>query len=81
MRARPVTDAAQARDNVLGDTAIVGQLPAQLLDHAVDVVELGLVACRGGHRGRGAHVGAVDAVDAGIRVMGLLLRVVLLLRL
>lgn len=77
-----VPHSAQSADNVLGDPPVVGQLSTQLLDHAVDVVELGLVA---GGRGRGhdsAHVGAVHAVHLLLLLLmveGLLLELLLLL--
>ncbi|KAJ6443531.1 hypothetical protein O9K51_04710 [Purpureocillium lavendulum] len=69
---------AEPADNILGDASVVGELAAQLLDHAVDVVELGLVAGGRGRRSRhGGHVGAVDAVHGC--VLRLRLRLLLLL--
>ena len=46
---------SQAIDDVLGDATVLGELPAQLFDHAIDEVQLLLVA----RRGRQGHAGSV----------------------
>jgi hypothetical protein len=72
--------AADAGDDLLEGALVVGELAAQLLYHAVDVVELGLVTGRGGegHHAAG-HVGAVDAVHGSELWLGDLLLGLLLL--
>lgn len=66
----------QAAHDVLGDSPVVGQLATQLLDHAIDVIQLRLVAREDGppiakaHHARG-HV-AVDAVHDRLVVVLLL---------
>ena len=68
--------APDAGDNFLEGALVLGELAAQFLDHAVDVVELGLVAGRGGQADHGAGHVAVDAVhgkDLRLRQLLLLL--------
>lgn len=54
--------ATKTADDVLGYFSVVCELLAQLLDHAVYVVEFCLVAGRRGNRHPAAHVGAVHAI-------------------
>jgi hypothetical protein len=80
LRPGPRAHPAQATDDILGDFAVVGKLLAQLLHHAIDVVELGLVT--GGRRARHAaagHVGPIDAVHGRRGRQKLILRLLLLL--
>lgn len=54
---------AETRDNILSHATVLRELLTQLLDHAVDVVQLGLLTCRGGHAAHaGRHVAAVHSV-------------------
>lgn len=77
MRPGAIPYATQPADNVFSDATILRELAAQLLDHAVDVVELSLVASGSGHGHAGGHVCAVHAVHH----VCVVLRVLLVLRL
>ena len=56
-------DASDARDDLLQLAFVVGELAAELLDHGVDVVELGRVAGGDGEAGHGPlELAVVEAV-------------------
>lgn len=69
----PVPHSPQPADNVLCHPAVLCQLAAKLLDHAIDVVELSLVArgCR--HRHSCRHIRAIHTVHHGDMLLLLLL--------
>lgn len=59
---RSVPHSSQSADNILCNSAILGQLSTKLLDHAIDVIEFSLVARRRGNRHSRSHIGPIHAV-------------------
>lgn len=63
LRPRATAHPSKTRDDILGDATILRKLPAQLFDHAINVVELGLLAGRSGHAAHAVgHIAAVHSV-------------------
>jgi hypothetical protein len=62
---RSVPHSSQSTDNILCNSTVLRQLSTKLLDHAVDVIEFGLVARRRRNRHSRSHVGPIHAVHHG----------------
>lgn len=63
---RAIAHTAETANDVFCDSSILGKLSAELLHHAVYVIELGLVAGGSGHRHATTHIGAVHAIHATV---------------
>lgn len=63
---RAIADTAEAADDIFCDSSVFGELSAELLHHAVYVIELGLVAGGCGHGHATTHVGAIHAIHPAV---------------